>query len=189
MDRNQISDWIRTLPNKLTIGRMCVIPILILLYPLDIQFLRFFCAFLFFLAALTDFFDGYLARKYNIETKIGALLDPIADKILVTASIVLLTNGGDMPAWMAALLLCREVAISGLRLAASEQKRNGEVNQLGKVKTFTQDSAICFLMIGTESFHTFGMICAWLALIFSYYSAYQYWNVFWEDSNSALTEK
>lgn len=181
-NRFSVPDFVKTLPNKLTIGRIAIIPVLLILYPLDIQFFNIFCAILFAIAALTDFADGYIARRYNTESRLGAILDPLADKILVTATIVLLTNAGNLPAFLAALLLCREVAVTGMRLVAMEHSFTIQVNQFGKLKTAAQDLGIFFLLLKTPEFHTIGMIAIWVALGLSYYSAYQYWKELWQTA-------
>ena len=96
--------WLKNLPNKLTIGRILVIPVLLVGYPLT-EALHLPCAILFALAAVTDLLDGYLARKYGNVTPLGALLDPIADKMLIAATLVLLANAGAIPALLAGLLV------------------------------------------------------------------------------------
>ena len=180
--QNQLAGWLINLPNKLTIGRVAVIPILMILFPLNIQFFNLICAFLFALAAATDFFDGYLARKYDSVTKLGKVLDPIADKLLTVAAVVLLSSRGDLPSFLAIMLLCREIVIAGLRLAAKEEGFSIEVNDLGKAKTAILDIGLFCLFVDTPSFHQFGMIFTWVALGFSYYSAYVYCSTFWEKT-------
>ena len=164
--------------------RVGVVPIILILYPWDVQGLKVFCSILFGIAAWTDFFDGYLARKYDGVTKIGALLDPISDKVLVASAIILLTNGGIMPAWIAALIICREIAVSGLRLAAMEQRFTIEVNNYGKWKTAVQDLAIGFLMCSLDDFYVPGMVLLWISIGLSFYSAYMYWAKYWELSRT-----
>lgn len=188
--RNKLKS-LKTLPNKLTAGRILVIPILLVLYPLTHEYIfsRIFCASLFALAAITDFFDGYLARKYDNTSKLGALLDPIADKILATCAVVLLVGSGQLPAFFGGVLLCREVTISGLRMAALELDFKIEVSQLGKYKTVVQDVAFVCLMVGTKSIHDIGMIGVWLALFISLYSAYEYSKSFWRQGKFAFVEK
>ena len=185
MERKNVSKWLLELPNKLTIGRIAAIPLLLALYPWNIGFLNVFCAALFAVAAITDFFDGYLARKYNNTTRMGSILDPIADKLLITAAIILLTNSQIIPAWMAGLFLCREVAVSGARIAAAERGFSIEVSQLGKWKTAFQDVAIFVLMLNMPEYRLWGITLAWIALGLSYFSAYRYWQGFWELANNS----
>lgn len=184
-EKLKIYGKLKTLPNKLTLGRMAVIPVLLLLYPFaeNLVFLRIFCAIVFALAAATDFLDGYLARRYDNVTRLGAILDPMADKILITAAIVLLAHSGLIPAILAGLLLCREIGVSGLRLAARDQNITVSVNNFGKVKTVLQDVSVFLLLINTPSLRTPGMIGLWAALIVSWYSAWLYWQAFWQASN------
>lgn len=174
------SDTLRSLPNKLTLARIAAVPFLLVLYPLDTTTTNTLCALIFLIAAFTDFFDGYLARKYQAETKLGALMDPIADKLIVTAALVLIASRGHLYSWVVALLLCREVAIAGIRLTAAEQNLTIEVSGFGKAKTLFMDAGICMLLLGETSFKPVGTILMWLTLFISYYSAYLYWDQFWQ---------
>lgn len=183
--KNNLRQWLQTLPNKLTFGRIAAIPILILLFPFDVSIIRTFCAIIFGIAASTDFFDGYLARRYNGVTRIGALLDPISDKLLVTSAVILLTNAAIIPAWIAILIICREIAVSGLRLAAMEKNLDIAVNHLGKWKTAFQDLSIGVLMSSIDSFFEAGMVLMWISIILSYYSGYLYWVQFWKKDSPA----
>ena len=181
---------LKSLPNKRTLARIAVIPVLLVVYPLGHEyiFLRISCAALFAMAAITDFFDGYLARKFNNESRIGALLDPIADKLLITCTVILLTNTGKLAAILGGLILCREVAINGLRLAASDHGFEISVSHLGKLKTFLQAGALFLLMVDDQNLRPIGMVGIWAALIVSYYSAYQYWIHFWENNKKGFQE-
>lgn len=181
MKSKELSSWFKDLPNKLTFFRMAVVPVILLLFPWESIALRIFCAILFALGAITDFFDGYLARRYQLETKLGAILDPISDKVLVTAAIILLTSTDIILPWMSALIICREVAISGLRLAAKEQGIDITVNNFGKWKTAVQDLAIVLLMTTIQDLYSYGMIFIWISLLLSYYSAFLYWKNFWKE--------
>ena len=183
--KTQLTGVFADLPNKLTLLRIAVVPLLIVLFPWDYQGLRVACGIIFAFGAITDFFDGYLARKFSAETRLGALLDPISDKILITSALILLTGANIIPAWMAVVLICRDIAISGLRLAASEQQFSIEVNSLGKSKTAVQDVAIGLLLSTLPSLYVYGMILLWIALGLSLYSAYQYWREFWNISDKA----
>ena len=136
-------------------------------------------------ASISDYFDGYLARKYNGVTRIGALLDPISDKVLITSAIILLTNDGIMPAWIAALVICRDIGVSGLRLAAMENNFTIEVNSFGKWKTAIQDLAIGFLMCSLSTWYIPGMVLMWISIGLSYFSAYTYGTKYWEQSQTS----
>lgn len=178
------SGWLRDLPNQLTLFRIAVIPVLLFLYPLDFRSLRLFCALLLAFAAMTDWLDGFIARRYQAESKTGALLDPIADKMLTCAALILITRSGALWAWMSGLLLCREVGMSGLRLVAQEKGFDIKVSYLGKWKTLTLDVALVCLLVNEQlfdwPFREVGMISIWSALILSYTSAWWYTREFWE---------
>ena len=176
----KLTNILTSLPNKLTLGRVAAIPFLLLLYPFNVSFINMFCAFIFAVAALTDFFDGFLARHFKMETRVGAALDHIADKLLVTASLILLTNAQQLPAFLAALLICREIGVSGIRLAAKEQNLDINVNTYGKIKTAVQDVAIFCLLTAHPALRDMGMALMWISLFVSYYSGYHYWHHFWQ---------
>lgn len=145
-------------PNKITIVRICMIPLFVLFFYLDFEGSKITAACLFALAAFTDFLDGYIARKYNVVTTVGKFLDPIADKVLVsTAFIVLLTNSDFMEfgnyKWLpvvmgifVSVIMARELIISGFREIAAEKKVVMAAGMLGKIKTFVQDLALFFLI-------------------------------------------
>jgi CDP-diacylglycerol--glycerol-3-phosphate 3-phosphatidyltransferase len=175
---NDSAEFLKSLPNKLTLARIAAIPILLLLFPLKISKLNVFCAVIFALAAMTDYFDGYLARKYQSVTPLGALLDPIADKMLIAASLLLLAANGVIPAFVAALMICRDIGINGIRLMAMEQGRTIKVSEFGKWKTFIQSIAIFCLMVDQPlfglPFRLVGMLTLWIALGLSLYSGWQY---------------
>jgi CDP-diacylglycerol---glycerol-3-phosphate 3-phosphatidyltransferase len=182
MDDSLTDPWFKNIPNKLTLVRIGVVPLLMIFFPLNIQFFDILCAVLFAIGALTDFFDGYFARKYNSVSKLGKVLDPVADKLLTTAAIVLLSTRGHLPTFLAIMFLCREIAISGIRLAAKEEGFSIDVTDLGKIKTVFLDASLFALFINAGSFHTVGMVAAWIALLISYFSAYQYVSEFWQKT-------
>ena len=172
--------WWRLLPNYLTFFRIAVIPILLILYPLDIFALNIFCAFLFAIAALTDWLDGYIARRYQLESKIGALLDPIADKMLMASGLILVASTQHLwiLTFLAGFLLCREIAISGLRLVALQHNFNLHVHFTAKIKTICLDVALTCLMVNYPlfgwPFEEVGIISIWLAFLFSIISIWIY---------------
>ncbi|MDA9951040.1 CDP-diacylglycerol--glycerol-3-phosphate 3-phosphatidyltransferase [Oligoflexaceae bacterium] len=171
--------FLQSLPNKLTIARIAAIPLLMLLYPLDYYFLDVACAILFAAAAITDFLDGYLARKYDGVSEFGVLIDPIADKMLVAAALILLSSRGILPSWMAILLVSREFAVNGIRLVSTSLGFSIPVDTLGKYKVVFQDIGIVCLFLDAKLFDlslfVLGMILLWAALALSLYSAYFYW--------------
>lgn len=184
------NDWLKELPNKLTLARIASIPILLLLYPFDYQGLNVFCALVFLFAAFTDYLDGYLARKYQSVTPLGALLDPIADKMLVAASLVLLAYNHRIHAILAGVLICRDIGVNGLRLLALEEDRPIEVSDFGKWKTFVLSIAIFCLMVNEPlfglPFREVGMLALWVSLGLSLYSAWLYGKAFLDSGKSSL---
>ena len=147
------------LPNKLTVLRIILIPVFVATYYVTaIPYNYLISAIVFVLAASTDFLDGYIARKYNLVTDLGKFLDPIADKVLVAAALIVMLvvpNGGSaiLPAYAAifvAVILARELIISGFRMVAASKGMVLAADKVGKVKTFVQDVAICILLIGAE---------------------------------------
>lgn len=179
-----LKDNINNLPNKITLARILVIPIILILYPLNFFSTNIICAVLFMIASLTDMLDGYYARKLKMMTKFGALVDPVADKLLVCSGLVLVAYSQSVPAWVVALLLCRDFYISGLRLIAASHHFSVDVNLFGKFKTSATLIAIFCLMINTTlfglDFRAGGIYALCIATIMSVYSAYLYSIEFWE---------
>lgn len=182
-------------PNRLTLGRILVIPLILVLYPLDFRFTDGICVILFMAAAITDYLDGYLARKHNEVSVLGALLDPVADKMLMATALVVLAHAKQLPPLIAGVLLCRDVLVSGLRMVALEQNFKLEVNQFGKIKTFVADAGIGFLLLRSDEVagipaHALGMLAMWAATFLGLYSAYLYVITFSEKANfSAGTDR
>lgn len=147
------------LPNKLTIIRIILIPVFIAVYFINaIPYNYLIAAAVFAIAAFTDFLDGYIARKYNLVTNLGKFLDPIADKVLVAAALIIMLvvpEGGAaiLPAYCAifiAVILARELIISGFRMVAAAKGKVLAADKAGKIKTFTQDIAIVVLLVGAQ---------------------------------------
>ncbi|MFK7871907.1 MAG: CDP-diacylglycerol--glycerol-3-phosphate 3-phosphatidyltransferase [Oligoflexales bacterium] len=176
--------WIRDLPNQLSLCRIATTPILLFIFPLPYDFSRFFCVGLFILAAVTDALDGFIARRFKAESALGALLDPMADKLLTTSVLVLLVYTGALWPWMSGLLLCRDVAMSGVRQIASDQGIQIPVSLMGKWKTLFLDVALLCLMIDRPlfgvPFRELGMVSIWIALILSCGSAWVYVVEYWD---------
>ena len=179
--------WIKDLPNQLTLFRIAVVPILLVLFPLGFDALTLFCAFLFAIASITDGLDGIIARQFDSVTKLGVILDPIADKMLTAAGLILLAHDHRIPAWMAGVLLCRELAVSGLRHMAAMHNIEIQVSGIAKWKTFTLDVAITCMMVNRPMFGwpwvEVGMLSLWISLIISVYSAWEYGDKFWKRAN------
>ncbi|MEW6219124.1 MAG: CDP-diacylglycerol--glycerol-3-phosphate 3-phosphatidyltransferase [Thermodesulfobacteriota bacterium] len=140
-----------TLPNLLTGYRFAVIgPLLFFLTPGAPAWLDFISFVLFLSAALTDLADGYLARKHATETVLGKLLDPLADKLVVAAALILLIPMGRVPAWLSFLILAREIFITGLRSIAAAKGVVIAASELGKLKAVCQYTGLCVLIFPAE---------------------------------------
>jgi CDP-diacylglycerol--glycerol-3-phosphate 3-phosphatidyltransferase len=167
------------LPTKITLLRMLMVPFLLafLIAPSRVNALM--AALIFASAALTDWLDGHLARSTKQVTTLGKLLDPIADKILLAAGLIPLVGLGRVPAWMAAVLLIREFAVSGLREIAAAEQVIIYASPMAKAKTVLQISAILLLILNYQtwplSFPTVGMGLLTLSLVLSLVSGVEYY--------------
>lgn len=131
------------LPNKITVFRMVLVPFFLLLVAIDaIPFNITIATVIFIVASITDHIDGHLARKYNLVTDFGKLMDPLADKILVTSALIALVEFGEISTWMVVVIIAREFAVSGLRSIAAGDGKVIAASFWGKVKTTTQMIAI-----------------------------------------------
>lgn len=137
-------------PNKITVCRMFIAPIFLAVYLLNIEHKFLISAVIFALGALTDAIDGHMARKNNIVTNFGKLLDPIADKMLVTAGILALMNDGLCNIWIVMIILTREFAVTSVRMIASSQGVVIPANIGGKIKTVLQMVSLVVIMILCE---------------------------------------
>lgn len=179
---------IDNLPNRLTIFRVLLVPIVTLIYipqvyniPIseDLIYLsNWLAGGIFMLAAITDFFDGFFARRRNLVTVFGSFLDPIADKFLVVTSLIILQALGRIHPFIVAILIMREFYITSLRLLASNHQLSVPVGQMGKLKTTVQMVAIPFLFVNDtiEGISTLlvGSLLIYAASALSLYSALQY---------------
>ncbi|MBU0961018.1 MAG: CDP-diacylglycerol--glycerol-3-phosphate 3-phosphatidyltransferase [Proteobacteria bacterium] len=167
-------------PNLLTGLRFALIPLLVVLLSLEQSILIAFVAwFVFAFAAFTDWLDGYLARKYHSETVLGKLMDPLADKVLVTAALIMLIPLGRIPAWICLLIVSREIIITGLRGLAASAGKVVAAGQLGKIKSNFQYYGLGFLifplgLLPIPYQHEFGMILVYVSLVLSIWSAVEY---------------
>ena len=144
------------LPNKLTLLRICLIPLCLLLWALGLPIPA---AIAFAVAAITDFFDGYIARKQNIVTVFGKFADPVADKVLVLTAMVFLCADGHLPAWAVSIVAARELLVDGLRLVAAGKGNVIAAGWLGKIKTNLQYFCVVAAMVLPKS--------NWLTLTFT----------------------
>jgi CDP-diacylglycerol---glycerol-3-phosphate 3-phosphatidyltransferase len=167
------------LPTKITLLRMLLVPFLLafLIAPSRVNALM--AALIFAGAALTDWLDGHLARSTKQVTTLGKLLDPIADKILLAAGLIPLVGLGRVPAWMAAVMLIREFAVSGLREIAAAEQVIIHASPMAKAKTVLQIVAILLLILNYQtwplSFPTVGMGLLTLSLVLSLVSGVEYY--------------
>lgn len=168
------------IPNMLTMFRMLLIPVFVTVYFLDWKWAHQAGAFLFWLAAITDWFDGYLARKLKQSTSFGAFLDPVADKLIVAAALLMITHTYDT-LWItvpAILLMSREIFVSALREWMSQQGQSDtvKVSTWGKAKTMCQMLALIGLLSDLEVLYwvTLGYIMLYIATALSVYSMMQY---------------
>ncbi|RYE05679.1 MAG: CDP-diacylglycerol--glycerol-3-phosphate 3-phosphatidyltransferase [Rickettsiaceae bacterium] len=170
----------RNLPNYLTVIRICIIPIIVLSFYLENSVLAHqISAVLFVFASITDFFDGYLARKFNIVSSFGKLFDPIADKLLVGCVIIMLVKKGLVGEVPCLLILAREFLVAGLREFLAQIRVSVPVSRLAKTKTFVQMFALTILILGSKgsgivSFDLIGQIALWIAAIFTIITGYSY---------------
>ena len=136
------------IPNSLTLGRIVVIPVFIIIFLYSSSRL-FSCiaAFLFTVASLTDLLDGYIARRWHLETSLGKFLDPLADKLLVAVALIMLIHLERVPSWMVAVIIGREIVVTGLRVVAVTEGLVISASKLGKYKAaFQTVSVICLLL-------------------------------------------
>ena len=175
------------IPNILTIGRIVIVPIFILTFYLPGALGDWIPFFIFVLASFTDFLDGLLARLYKEESKLGELLDPIADKIIVASALVLLIMDEiiiNYEVIAAIIILIREILISGLREFLAKVQVTMPVNSLAKSKTFIQMFAIAILLTGESgnklvnfgdyNANSIGIVLLWLAAFLTLYTGYDY---------------
>ena len=175
------------IPNTLTIGRIILVPIFVITFYIPGFLGDLIPFFIFILASFTDFLDGLLARLYKEESKLGELLDPIADKIMVAAALVLLVMSGTIQHYeviAAIIILTREILISGLREFLAKSKVSMPVTGLAKFKTFIQMFAIAILLTGESgnrvvnfqdyNAHSIGIILLWMSAFLTLYTGYDY---------------
>lgn len=178
------------IPNQITIARMLLIPffLIFLLAPIDFGVIQIgreqlpmthaIAALIFIIASTTDWVDGYYARKYGLVTNLGKFLDPLADKLLVSAALIALVQLDLAPAWIVIVIISREFAVTGLRLVLAGEGEVVAANMLGKIKTWTQIVAIAALLLHNIPFSLlsipFADISLWIALVFTIWSGWDY---------------
>jgi len=152
-----------TLPDQLTLGRALAVPVVVVLFAWGFADHAYWATAVFVVAMATDQVDGWLARRRNQTSAFGSLLDPIADKVLVMAALVMLVGEGVAPAWMVAAMVARELLVSGLRLAAIEKGVVIAARDLGKLKTWAQ--AVAVAIGGLAAAGAWDDTVAWWALL------------------------
>ncbi|GAB6268985.1 MAG: CDP-diacylglycerol--glycerol-3-phosphate 3-phosphatidyltransferase [Smithella sp.] len=166
------------LPNTITLMRISVVPFLFILLSDPGEFWSLVIAGLFVVASITDFFDGYIARKYHMITTMGKFLDPIADKIIVNTAMILMIPIGRIPAWIVAITIIRDLIVDVIRSIASSEGIYIQASILGKQKTVTQIIAVTALMIHYSIFginaHIVGTVVLYIALFLTIYSGIDY---------------
>jgi len=178
------------LPNALTIARIFFVPLLVAALVAESVSVRVFglvitnewlALGIFLIAAATDLLDGYLARRWGQVTTIGTLLDPIADKLLISAALISLVQVNAVPGWMVILIVGREFAISGLRSIAAAEGYTIRASDLGKTKMVAQVTAISFLLVSIRhrALAPIAYWMMWIVVVFAVFSAIGYFRKFW----------
>jgi CDP-diacylglycerol--glycerol-3-phosphate 3-phosphatidyltransferase len=180
------------LPNLLTLARVAAIPLLVIIMLSGSREAGLWAAALFGAAAATDFIDGWLARKWGVVTVLGKFLDPLADKLIVMAALIMLIPHDRVPAWAVFLLLAREMVVTGLRSIASSEGIVIDASDLGKIKTIYQMVAIPGLLLHYDYYwffgvrseflhvnmHNFGLFFFTIALALTLWSGFDYLHKF-----------
>jgi len=165
-------------PNFLTSSRIFLAPVIVILLIFPNKVTTLLAAALFSLAAISDYFDGYFARRWGMVSNFGKVMDPVADKLIVSSSFIMLSSLGWIPAWIICIIIGRELAITGLRSVIAETGEDISASWLGKYKTGFQIAAIIPLLIHFPyfgiNFHAIGMFFLWGALIFTIWSGTDY---------------
>ncbi len=178
----------RHLPNFLTLGRLILAPPIVILLFFPGKLPSALAAAIFLVASLTDFFDGFIARRFKLESSFGRFLDPIADKVLVASSLIMLIALDRVPAWIVMLLISREVAVSALRATTKTWDTTLSPSKIGKLKAVFQFAAIVPLIIHYEykiiipiNFHVIGMVLLYIALALTLWSGVDYFVRFYRE--------
>lgn len=190
MDKN-----IYSTANYLTLSRVLMIPLIMISLLFDGKLAAFIACILFSIASITDWVDGYLARKQHTVSTLGKFLDPLADKLLIMATMIMLIPLDRIDAWIVIVILAREIAITGLRSIAASENIVIDASNLGKFKTGFQIAALIGLTMHYEyysfDFHFCGTILLWIALAFTLWSGWDYIKQFkglLVEAPSSLTE-
>jgi CDP-diacylglycerol--glycerol-3-phosphate 3-phosphatidyltransferase len=178
------------LPNKITVSRVCLIPLFIIVMLVDfgwgnvtlngdrVPVAHIVGAAIFIIASITDFIDGHYARKYNLVTNFGKFLDPLADKLLVSSALIILTEIHYVPSWITIVIISREFAVTGLRMILAGSGEVHAAAMLGKIKMWAQIVAISAYLLHDFplNFLPFSVadVALWVALFYTIYSGWDY---------------
>ena len=174
------------LANKLSLARIFLVPIIMFFILVRIPFGEYIAAIIFILAAITDGVDGYVARARKEVTKFGKLLDPLADKLLISAALISLVEIALVPAWIAVVIIGREFAVTGLRTIAASDGIVISANKLGKIKTVTQIVAVVAIILNDVVVNFIGIpfnigeIALYVAVVFTIWSGIDYFVKGWK---------
>jgi len=171
------------LPNALTLLRMFLVPVLFVVLVTRVEGHIYLGAAIFVLAVVTDYLDGYFARRRNEVTRLGILLDPLADKLLIAAALLSLVEMGIVPAWVVMIVLARELAVTGLRNVAAGRGVLIRASGLGKAKMVAQVTAILLLLLSraVEALHPPGLVALGVVVALALVSGVDYFARFWRD--------
>jgi CDP-diacylglycerol--glycerol-3-phosphate 3-phosphatidyltransferase len=160
------------LPNKLTVLRIILIPVFMAVLYWGFPGASYVALTIFILASLTDLLDGKIARARNLVTDFGKFADPLADKMLVTAAMLWFVEAGWMPAWALLIVICREFAVSGLRMIAAEKGRVIAAGWSGKVKTASTMACVVLMFLPIPAL--LNTVCVWVIVLTTLYSGVEY---------------
>ena len=160
------------LPNKLTLMRVILIPVYLVLWNVSFPGNNYAALAVFVVASLTDFLDGYIARKHNLVTDFGKFMDPLADKVLVVTAMLWFVESGVMPAWAVAIVIFREFAVSGMRLIAVEGGRVIAAGWSGKVKTASTMVCLCLMFLPIPP--ALNWVCVGVIVVTTLWSGIEY---------------
>lgn len=165
-------------PNTLTLFRILAVPVVVILMLMPNPFTCFLAGILFSAAAITDYFDGYLARQKGMVSNLGKVMDPVADKLLVSSTFIMLASLDWAPAWMVCIIVGRELAVTGLRNLMAQNETDVSASNLGKYKTGFQIAAAIPLLIHYRflwlNVQAIGAFFLWGALVFTLWSGIDY---------------
>jgi len=189
---------LNNLPNLLTLFRIFLVPLLVAVLVEQNFSVRwngtllvandFFALLLFLAAAATDLLDGYLARRWKQVTTVGTLLDPVADKLLISAALISLVQIRLLPGWMVILIISREFAVSGLRSIAAAEGYTIAAGELGKSKMMLQVVGVALIMLSIRwpSLHGLAIVTMWAVVVFGLVSAVDYFRKFWRKVDMSI---